>query len=292
MPHDFGAYMTRVAEFAEIMGLGAAVWGLIAGIFFWRSRARRHHFSKVYFPKDPSDFYAYYVDIVGKAGRSVYITSDGFNMCNPASRDAAAKMSAAQSRAIARGAVVVRYQMLDTMHLNWLAEIVRMKRAHGDSYRTLINRTFEHCGNFAVIDSGTRRAVVEFMFTYPGGLSQATTARDFGFVHGHQAKADDTKAFFDRLMAHEATVEITEDNFEQVARHLFEERVSKHFLRESDFHIFDEEILTAQKRIGRRRVCFEDVKFYGWSELQCARSLPEDKEPAGESVRAALVPSG
>lgn len=262
-----GAYISAAADFIAIFGLIGAAWGLAASIFLWQSRHRRHHYSKVFFPKDSADFYAYYVDVVSKARKSVCITSDGFNMCNPSSREASAKMGTAQGLAISRGAKVVRYQMLQTMHINWLSEIVRMKLFHGDSYKTFVNPAFEQSGNFAVIDSGTREAIVEFMFTYPGGLSQSTTARDFGFIHGHQAKADETRAFFDRLVEHEATVEVTVENYKVIAQHLFEERVTRHFSRDSDFHLFDEEILTTQKRIGRRRVCFQDVKFHGWAEL-------------------------
>lgn len=271
-------YISTLAAFSEVFGLLAAAWGLIVSVFLWRSNRQRHHYSKVYFPKDTVDFYAYYVEVVSKSKKSVYITSDGFNLCNPSSREAAAKMGAAQGQAISRGGKVVRYQMLRTMHINWLSEIVRMKRIHGSNYQTLVNAAFEQSGNFAVIDPGTRKAVVEFMFTYPGGLSQSTTARDFGFIHGHQAKADDTKSFFDRLLEHESTIEITEENYQEIARSLFDERVARHFSRETDFHLFDEEILTAQKRIGRRRVCFEDVKFHGWAELKSFLASAQDTQ--------------
>lgn len=268
-------YISKTADVIAVLGLVGTAWGMVASLLLWRSRRRRHRFTKVYFPKHSADFYDYYVSLIAKARKEIRITSDGFNLCNPGSRAAAERMGDAQTKAIERGATVLRYQMLQTMHINWLAEIVRMKRLHGPSYRTLVNPAYEQSGNFAVIDPGTRHAVVEFMLPDPGGLSQSTTARDFGFIHGHQAKADETKAFFDRLEQHELTFEIDEASYEAVARRLFEERVARHFSRDSEFHLFDQEILTAQKRVGKRRVCFEDVRFQGWAEeTSAARPSP------------------
>lgn len=254
------------ADIAAIIGLGGLVWGLVASWFLWRARSRRHRFSRVYFPKNRQDFYDYYVRVVSKARSLVCITSDGFNMSNTESRSAAARMNEAQAAAIKRGAKVVRYQMTETMHINWLYQIALMRRKHGPSYRTYINPGFESIGHFAVIDPGARRAIVEFMLPNPGGLTQATTARDFGFIHGHQAKADVTKEAFDHIAGHAVSVEVTMDNYRAIAHDLFNQRLRKHFDPHGGFHLFDEEILRAIRAAPGRRPRFEDVRFDGWPE--------------------------
>jgi len=235
------------------------VYGLIASVLLWRSRQRRHKFSRVYFPKGRDDFYEYYVDQVSGAKNSVYITSDGFNMKNTQSRRAAKLMNDAQAKAIENGATVYRFQMTSTMHLNWLEEVCEMKRKHGDQYKTFINPKFESIGNFAVIDPGTRKAVTEFMLPDIGGIAQATIARDYGFIHGHQGKADETKMVFDRIFEHPDTVELSEENLEDWRRKLFEYRMNR-YRNDEDFHVFDDEILVGIKKYGRA-VTYEQVEF-------------------------------
>ena len=226
------------------------IYGIVTSVFLWRARSHRHRFSKVYFPKSRSDFYEYYVRQVSKAKWAIYITSDGFNMKNSASRKAAKLLNGAQTQAINRGASVFRYQMTTTMHLNWLDEICRMKEKHGDSYRTFINPHFEAVGHFAVIDPGKRKVVTEFMLPDVGGIGQATTPRDFGFIHGHQNKADETKAIFDRIFEHPDTVEVTADNLESFRRSLFDQRIEKHRIDDT-YHVFDEEIMLGIKKYGQ-----------------------------------------
>lgn len=266
--------VSTFADLISVAGFIGIAWGGIASIFLWRARFRRHKFSRVYFPRNRQDFYDYYVRMVSCARKNVCITSDGFNMCNPESRAAAASMNAAQDKAIKRGATVERYQMTETMHINWLYQIVLMKKKHGKSYRTYVNPAFESVGNFAVLDAGTRRSVVEFMLPNPGGLTQSTTARDFGFIHGHVAKSDATRQTFIEIGNHPDTIEVTEENFHEIARTLFDKRLKRHLDPTSNFHLFDEEILKALRTCPVDRLSFEQVQFEGWPSSQPTNVTP------------------
>jgi hypothetical protein len=273
-------YLGITSDVVGLLSFLIPVFGSAIGYLFWRSRFRRHKFAKVYFPRDREDFYSYYVEQVSKAKKSVYITSDGFNMRNTSSCNAARLMNQAQAKAIAQGATVIRYQMLDTMHLNWLPEIARMKAAHGDSYRTYYNPRFERVGNLAVIDPKTRKAVTEFMLPDPGSLVQSTTARDFGFIHGHQAKADKAQELFERIIADPDSREITPGNWQAIARELFDLRYARH-KQDKNFHVFDEEILLAISRNPRRNIKFEDLDLI--PERRCdVEGPPADQQQADQ----------
>ncbi|MGE0371665.1 MAG: hypothetical protein AB7G40_05650 [Hyphomonadaceae bacterium] len=272
MANGVQTVVSTVADVIALLGFVGLIWGVVASYLFWRAGFRRYKFSRVYFPKDRQDFYTYYVEAVRKAKTGVYITSDGFNMCNPDSRMAAQRMNEAQSEAIGNGAIVVRYQMTDTMHINWLYQMALMREKHGDKYCCYVNPEFERVGHFAVIDPDTRQSIVEFMLPNPGGLSQATTARDYGFIHGHAAKAEVTKSAFEQIAAHGATTLVTPDNYREIARKLFESRLNRHFDTTTDFHIFDEEVLKAIRKCGPSRPAFEDMRFEGW---------PDHRERAG-----------
>jgi hypothetical protein len=170
--------------------------------------------------------------------------------------------------------VVERYQMTETMHINWLYQIVLMKERHGERYRTYINPAYEAIGNFAVLDAGTRRSIVEFMLPNPGGLTQSTTARDYGFIHGHAAKAETTQEAFDAIKAHPETIEVTASNYREIGRLLFEERLRMHLDPAGRFHLFDEEILKALRSHPGNSLSFDAVQFEGWPPVQSKKVTP------------------
>lgn len=222
-----------------VFWIGAA----LAALVFWRSSRRRHRFTRVYFPVSREDFVNYYCECIRKARSAVYLTSDGFNMKNPESRSRAEQMAKSMEELMKRGGKVYRYQMVKSMHLNWLPEIVRITRLFPENFFTYYNPRMESVGNFCVIDPGTRRTVYEFMLPQMGYAGQYTEPSDFGFIHGHQHKSDSALRKFEDIRRHPDTVRITEENYLSIAESLWDERMAR---RDRDGVMTDLEIMTAK----------------------------------------------
>ena len=248
------------SDLGGVISLLIIAYGTFASFFLWRNRKREHKYTSVYFPTSNEDFYRYYTEVISKAKKAVYLTSDGFNMKNPNSRRAAEKMNKAQEKAIERGAKVYRYQLLETMHLNWIDEICRMKQKHGDQYVTICNPYFESVGNFCVIDPDTRNTVFEFMLPAVGGFGQATQAGDFGFIHGHQRKSARAKDTFEEILDHPRTVEITSDTAEGIRKELWDKRVRRQE-EDQDYPPPDEEIIQMLRRAAGTSVPYTPEAF-------------------------------
>ena len=240
----------------------AVIAGATTSFIFFRSKWRAHKFSKVFFPRSREEFYDYYTKVISKAKKSVYITSDGFNMRNQDSRKAAEIMNDAQAKAIENGASVLRYQITKTMHLNWLPVICQMHKQHKEKYKTYINKRFEDVGSFCVIDPGTRKTIFEFMLPEFGGFGQSTRARYFGFVHGHQYKSDSAKEAFETIFADEGTIEVSEDNVLDVMKDIWDWRVKQYF-ENKDYNVFDEEIIQAIRECDGKPPEFDAKYFSG-----------------------------
>jgi len=250
-----------IDDISSGFGYVAFFYSAFASYFLWRSRAREHKFTRVYFPKDRDDFYRYYVKQISSAKKRVCITSDGFHLRTEESMQAAQKMNRAQSKAISRGAEVIRYQMTERMHLKWLSEIVKMRERHGEAYVTVINPAFEDIGNMAVIDPDTRNAITEFMFADINMDESKAEAYDYGFVHGHQAKANKVNTLFEEILAHNQSQAVTADTLDTIRRALAERRLAD-ACKNPDKPLFDEELINAAERCGGvKNVTYEDIHF-------------------------------
>jgi hypothetical protein len=235
---DVIGWASDIAGLAQVAG---AVGFALFSLFVWRSKFRRYRPTKVFFPKDVDEFIEYYAKCIREARSVVCVTSDGFNMKNPASAARAKKMRSAMVDFMSRGGKVYRYQMLDSMHINWLVEIGRLAEEFPDSFITFYNRKYESVGSFCVIDPGTRKTVYEYMLPHVGYLGQGTEPSDFGFIHGHQHKSDKAFERFDQVQKDPGTVVINSKNWIELAESLWTMRI-----RSSD--AFDPEIIAAQRR--------------------------------------------
>lgn len=232
------AWLSDLAGLAQV---GFVTLAALASVLLWWTRWRRHRYTKVYFPKSVDDFIAHYARCIRGAQQLVCITSDGFNMSNPTSRARAAIMTDALDKFLENGGKVYRYQILSTMHLNWLPEIERMRKTYPEQFSTFYNPRFEKVGNFCVIDPGTRRTVYEYMLPKPGYLGQSTEPSDFGFVHGHQHKSDIAFKVFEEIRNASDTEEILGENVRPLAVELWGKRIGND-------EPFDPEIIAAQRR--------------------------------------------
>lgn len=76
-----------------------------------------------YIAKDINDFYMYYANQISQAKKEIWLTSDGFNMQNLSSFHYAEIIKNSMKIALNNGVKVYRFQILKTMHLNWIREL-------------------------------------------------------------------------------------------------------------------------------------------------------------------------
>ncbi|MBC7883249.1 MAG: hypothetical protein H7Y37_18320 [Anaerolineae bacterium] len=180
-----------------------------------------------YIPIDQKDFYCYYAQQMRNAKNGIYFTSDGFNMDNPSSAEYSDLMTEAQSTALRSGVRVYRFQILKTMHLNWISELKRLKRRFPDTYFVLVNPRYEHIENFAVIDPELPESVVETMFADVNVDNQYSRADVATFRHCNQAAAEKFYRRFKAIIEDRNTQMLTLPSLDSLYESLFEERCSK-----------------------------------------------------------------
>jgi hypothetical protein len=180
-----------------------------------------------YIPNDQKDFYRYYALQMRTAKESIYFTSDGFNMDSSSSAEYSDLMTEAQSAAMRNGVTVYRFQILKTMHLNWIGELKRLKRRFPDTYFVLINPRYEHIENFAVIDPELPESVVETMFADINVENQYSRADVATFRHCNRAASEKFYRRFKAIIEDANTQMLTLPSLDNLYEALFEERCSK-----------------------------------------------------------------
>lgn len=161
------------------------------------------------------------------AKNGIYFTSDGFNMDSPSSAEYSDLMTEAQSAALRNGVVVYRFQILKTMHLNWIGELKRLKRRFPETYFVLINPRYEHIENFAVIDPELPESIVETMFADVNVENQYSRADVATFRHCNQTASDKFFRRFKTIIDDANTQVLTLITLDQLYETLFEERCTK-----------------------------------------------------------------
>ncbi|KAI9129046.1 CHAT domain-containing protein [Acaryochloris sp. CCMEE 5410] len=140
-----------------------------------------------YIAKDINDFYMYYANQISQAKKEIWLTSDGFNMQNLSSFHYAEIIKNSMKIALNNGVKVYRFQILKTMHLNWIRELKKIKDLYEDNYIIYANPRFDEIENFCVIDPGTIHTITETMFSKIQPTAQYSTAEVATFIHGNQS---------------------------------------------------------------------------------------------------------
>ena len=180
-----------------------------------------------YRPVSTEAFYQYYASRIAGGSREIWITSDGFNMRNVSSHAYAEVMGSGFDAALANGAVVYRYQMTETMHVNWIDELARLKAAYPRQFRVFVNPTVAQVANVCAVDPGTARCVAEQFEGKRGGFGQGTVAADYSFrLHDREAaraRQDVVQAAID----HPDAKELSAEGLEKLRAALFSQRVQQ-----------------------------------------------------------------
>ena len=209
-----------------LLGEIDTVWGGLSSIaavaiFFW-TKTRK---TKRYFPQNDTDFYRYYARQISKAKKEVWITSDGFNMQSPKSQGYANLMKDGFERALSKGIVVHRFQILQTMHLNWIDELIKFKQSYDKNFLIYCNRSLQ-VPNICVIDPTERTCVTENMQHSQGDATQGTLPETYAFEHRSKSSADRMMRIMRQILEHPLTMELDEDNLRRVSQELLQERLA------------------------------------------------------------------
>lgn len=180
-----------------------------------------------YVSKSRDDFYAYYGHELEVARESIWFTSDGFNMANQASRQFAAFIEAKHRAALETGTEIHRFQIVRSMHLNWIPELIRIKRTYGDQYRVYLNERLDDIENFCVIDPSSPDVVVETMHPDILAEGQYSVAEFATFVHGNRELATRVMERMRRAIEHPGTLDASPHDLENLYDDLLEERLAR-----------------------------------------------------------------
>lgn len=180
-----------------------------------------------YISKSRDDFYAYYGRQLAAARKAIWFTSDGFNLHDPDSRRFAAFIGEKHAEALAAGAEVHRFQVIRSMHLNWVAELERVKARWGEQYFVHVNERLDEIENFCVIDPDTPHVVVETMHPEILAEGQYSVADFATFVHGNADLALRVMERMRRVVEHKGTRCLDLDGLAELRDDLFDERLSR-----------------------------------------------------------------
>ena len=180
-----------------------------------------------YIPKNRDDFYNYYAEQIANAKHEVWLTSDGFNINNSSSQYYARVISAAMYQAMRNGVKINRFQILSTMHLNWIEELIKIKRRFSSQYTIYINPRLDNIENFCVIDPGTNYTVTETMFSDIKPSGQYSIADFATFLHSNQSLSDRFLQRLKNIFNQIDTRILSVEDLQQLYDQLFEERMQK-----------------------------------------------------------------
>jgi transcriptional regulator with XRE-family HTH domain len=181
-----------------------------------------------YVPRNRDDFYSYYARQLSNARDEIWLTSDGFNMQNFISAQYAQIMMQGMAQALKRGVNIHRFQMLKTMHLNWIPELKKLKQQFENHYFVYVNPLFDNIENFCVIDPGTPHTLTEAMFVaMEEPTEQYSVAGIATFIHGNELWSDQFLKRFQMMLEQENTVNLSLDSLDQLYDDLLRERTQK-----------------------------------------------------------------
>ncbi|MDD9853500.1 MAG: hypothetical protein OXU78_06070 [Deltaproteobacteria bacterium] len=219
--------MELLRQIGTLLGQIDALWGGIsalaaASLFIWRlvRKPRKH------FPSNNEEFYRYYSAQIANAVREIWITSDGFNMVNPESRKYAEMMKSGFEKALSNGVIAHRFQILDTMHLNWIDELILLKEAHAENLKIFCNKTLHGIPNVCVMDPFHKKCVAERMEHSTGLLGQGSKPETYTFQHKDGQYAEKTLQIVKNAIEHPATRELDVEGLKELKRELLTERLS------------------------------------------------------------------
>ncbi len=251
------SFVDTIGGIGDTINLIGWITVLLVSTFFWRSDKLRHKYTKVFFPKDFNEFYSYFARHVRKAKSVIYHTGDGFNMKNPTSRNNADLLDKAFVEAMTKGVRVNRYQIVESMTINWLRRLSAYKNAFPDNFFVFINGSHEGIGSFCVIDPDTRNTIYEQQITTGKRLGRGTEPYDFAFIHGHQHKSDGARDLVEEIMREQSTVELkTSDDFTNYERDLFYQRLEE-FKNNANYVLIDQEII----ELTTRSTSIEEIQY-------------------------------
>lgn len=207
-----------------------------------------------YRPVSQQEFYAYYASRIATGRQDIWMTSDGFNLRNQNSRAYAQVMGQAFEAALANGAVVYRYQVTETMHINWIDELQRFKAAYPRQFRIFVNPEVAQVANVCSVDPGSEHCVAEWMEPRTGGFGQGSIASDYSFCLYDRARARDTQDVVQQEIDASTSLELSLSGLEQLKAQLFAQRATQ--LRQwcatqdpevmdiADSGVFDERVIS------------------------------------------------
>lgn len=192
-----------------------------------QSVAQLDQSSYEYIAKDINDFYMYYSSQISQSKKEIWLTSDGFNMQNLSSFHYAEIVKNAMRIALDNGVKIYRFQIIKTMHLNWINELKKMKELYGNNYEIYVNSKFDGIENFCVIDPGTSHTITETMFSKIQSTGQYSTADVATFIHGNQSWSNRFLRRIQNVMNQKNTQTYSIDDLSHLYDQLFVERRQK-----------------------------------------------------------------
>ena len=235
-----------------ILAVATIIGGVVALWSVWDKFSRRRTYRQ-HFPKTDEEFYEYYAKQISSAKSEIWITSDGFNMDNQRSRQFARVMTGAFETALSNDVTVFRFQVVETMHLNWIDELIQLKTRYPDKFHIYANETIKSVPNVCAIDVDSRKCVGERMEHTTGAFGQGSQARTFSFVHRDNSYARSTRDIVKDLIDHSSTKEYSLTLLSEWKRKLLERRTKqlKVWVEENpndvnlrNSGVFDEEVIS------------------------------------------------
>lgn len=211
--------------------------------------------NKTYFPDTIEEFYNYYSIQTDEAKEEIWLTTDGYNMKNPSSKRYGLQMLEARSRALSRGVNLHWFQVTCTMHINWIDQLLELKRNFSGNFHIHVNHTLTNVPNVCAIDPDLKTNISESMEHRTGMFGQGSEAVSAAFVHRDLKKAKRTKQIVQELIESPFTKELDEKGLENLKDSLCEERInmliqwrdnhlSSEFPDVSESGVFDELVIS------------------------------------------------
>ena len=238
--------MEIVLAIATILGGITALW------FFWDKFSHRRTY-KQHFPKTDDEFYNYYAEQIASAKDEIWITSDGFNMDNPRSRQFAEVMTKAFRSSLSNNVQVIRFQVVETMHINWIDELIKLKSEYPENFKVYVNEHIKSVPNVCAIDADSKKCVGERMEHATGIFGQGSQAKTYSFVHKDNEYAQATRDIVKGLIDHSSTKEYSLNVLRRWKNKLMDQRTKdlQAWVSENPKNsnlkcsgIFDEEVIT------------------------------------------------
>lgn len=206
-----------------ILGVATIIGGVTALWSVWDKFSQRRSY-KQHFPKTDDEFYRYYAEQISSAKSEIWITSDGFNMDNLRSHQFAKVMTGAFETALSNDVTVFRIQVVETMHLNWIDELIQLKEKYPHNFHIYANETIKSIPNVCAIDVDSKKCVGERMEHTTGAFGQGSQAKTYSFVHRDNSYARSTRDIVKDLIDHSSTKEYSLTLLREWKRKLLERR--------------------------------------------------------------------